>query len=553
MGHGGQYHVHEAPRGYAKSTTVSLALPLAVLGLSGIAAKLPYKVVKKNYVWLVSDTAPQAKMGMESILDETESNRMIRRWFPHLTPGVGRHGRPLADRDDDVIFHSRARLQALSSGMKLRGRRHRQYRPDLCLVDDLENDEAVLTEYQRNKLDSWFSKSLLPALAKGADLHYLGTPLHQDGQLYRLKDRAGFRFHRYEALRDQRVPCPDHGWHVDGDSWLNDECDLCMGSNEVQVSSWSYRDHYWHATQRATMGSRAYTQEVLLMPIDEENAMFKQAWLRYRVKADSKVDLPDGYRVRVVIDPASGEAATNDFSAITVIGRAEGQREFDVLDGWWGKQRGAAVKGKAVEMWEKWGGIMLFEDVQLQAWAKQEMEDTGIPVRGVKPGKRNKTVRGEAASVHYEMGRVWHAPHLKDTEFETQLLGFGQGAKNDDCPDTLFYGIEDLEHEPGGGVAGVVQHDGPAVRRAAEREKAQSKSKPAQDDTLSSMLERFLVRGESLPWENLAVADADRLATLCAEHLAVCEAGSAEAAGIAAELDRRPRDLPSGVNDPRFG
>lgn len=468
----GEFHIHEAPRGFAKSTKATLASPLSVLGYGGLAkaGRLPFPIRMKHYLWIVSDTGDQAKMAMESILSETESNAALRRWFPHLTPQLGRHSRPIADRDDDVIFASGQRLQALGAGQKIRGRRHRQYRPDLVFVDDLENDEAVLTDYQRNKLDNWFSRGLVPALAKGADMHYLGTPLHADGQLYRLKDRAGFHFHRYEALRDETIPCPEHGWHVDGDTVLNDECDLCFGTGIVQVSSWGYRDHYWHATMRAQMGSRAYTQEILLQPIDEENAMFKQAWMKHRQIATSQQDLPENYRVRVIVDPASGESEKNDFSAITVIGRAPGRREFDVLDAWWGKKRGKAIKGKAVEMWTTWGGIMLFEDVQLQAWARQEMEDTGIPVKGVKPGNKSKTIRGEQASVHYEMGRVWHAPHLKDTEFETQMLGFGQGAKNDDCPDTVFYGLKDLEHEPGGGIAGVVQHQTPSQRHQAARE-----------------------------------------------------------------------------------
>jgi hypothetical protein len=205
------WHTELAPRGYAKSTIVGVATILAVLGLSGLAleGKLPYPFKPRHYCWLVQDTGLQAAQSMQSIITECEDNARVKRWFPHLRPARDAKNMPIADRDDDVVFELGLRLQALGAGQKLRGRRHRQFRPDFALIDDLENDETVLTKYQRDKLDKWLSSAFAFALAKGADVHYVGTLLHNDAVLARVRKRGGWRNHRYDAFRrgrDDAVP-----------------------------------------------------------------------------------------------------------------------------------------------------------------------------------------------------------------------------------------------------------------------------------------------------------------------------------------------------------
>src|SRR5207302_589381 len=156
-------------------------------------------------------------------------------------------------------------------------------------------------------------------------------------------------------------------------------------------------------------------------------------------------------------------------------------------------------------------------------------------------------VRGEPASVHYEMGRIWHCSALKDSEWETQTEQFPDG-KNDDCPDTLFYCIEDLEHEPGGGMAGVVQHHGPKERRQAERD-AVTANKPVATDALELAVQQLAYDGTPIPWEAFTQDDADRLDTLLAEPAAwfVVDDQGVRAQLCLAERQRRPAVLPSGV------
>lgn len=423
--------VHIAPRGYAKSTTVTLALPLIALGL-----KL------KNYIWIVQDTGEQARQAMENILSETEGNPRIAADFPHLSPAVGPHSRPLVDRDTDVVFASDQRLQAFGAGMKLRGRRHRQHRPDLCLIDDLENDEHVLTKYQRDKLDNWFSSALLPALGKDADLHVVGTILHNDALLARLRGRSGWRTTVYPALRN-----PD-----DPDS-----------------TTWSYRDGAWHRKMRERMGSLAYSREILHIVTDENRKRFPSASFRY---AGSPVG--DGARCRIGVDPAVSQKQTADRSAVVVALRERGKGRYHVEEAWADRVRGATLKRRIVEVYRDYkergyAPIVVAEAVQAQEWLAQELEDEGIPVKAVRPTV-DKLTRAEPVALHYEQGRVTHSEALRGSDFEAELDSFPDGI-HDDLVDALVYAVTELQDEPGAGVAGVVttgpsrEQDAPADPR----------------------------------------------------------------------------------------
>lgn len=422
--------VVEAFRESAKSTTASLAVPLAALALQ-----------LKHYIWIVQDTAPQAKQTMDAILAETEGNIRLRRDYPHLVPGVGRHSRPLADRDDDVIFASGQRLQALGAGQKLRGRRHRQHRPDLCIVDDLENDEAVLTKYQRDKLDSWASRSLMGALGPDADVYVLGTPLHYDAFLRRLPKRARWTGHTYPLLED--------GFDDSTSTW----------------PAWWTTERI--AEKRAEVRSRDFAQEYLLNVQSEEDKMFPSTTFGYGRRPAQTEE--EGVRVRIACDPATGLKARNDRSAVLVVMRRRGDARYHVEDAWADRVRGTPLRERIIATYERlkaegFAPIVIFETVQAQEWGKQALEEEGIPVRGVSPHS-DKLTRAEPVALHYEKHRVTHAEHLRDSDFEAELDQFPDG-EHDDYVDALVYAILDLEHEPGAGVVGAVVVD--QTKRAEE-------------------------------------------------------------------------------------
>ena len=77
----------------------------------------------------------------------------------------------------------RCRLLAKGAGQKIRGRNWENTRPDLIVVDDLEDDEAVESPERRRKLKDWFLKAVIPALSRRGIIRYIGTILHEGSLL----------------------------------------------------------------------------------------------------------------------------------------------------------------------------------------------------------------------------------------------------------------------------------------------------------------------------------------------------------------------------------
>jgi hypothetical protein len=69
-----------------------------------------------------------------------------------------------------ILTATDIKVQVAGSGKKLRGLRHGPYRPDLAILDDIENDELVRNPDQRDKLDNWLKKTVLPLGGAGPSL-----------------------------------------------------------------------------------------------------------------------------------------------------------------------------------------------------------------------------------------------------------------------------------------------------------------------------------------------------------------------------------------------
>lgn len=379
-----------APRGYAKSTVCSLAVPLACL-----AREL------KSYIWLASDSSGQAKLLLAAVIRELDTpGSQLLRDFPRLRRAYDSRRRPVADRDDAVVLASGARIEAIGVGQKLRGRRQGERRPDLLIADDIESEASTHTRDQREKVDSWLSGAALPALGPKADVIVLGTPLHADSVIMRLQQREGWEGKRYPAMTTP---------------------------GDYASSTWP---ELWPADRleeaRRRMGSLAFSREVLLNPVDESTQLFPRRHYRYADTRSRLLEAETGAisaRVRIACDPAIGTGKGHDYTAIAVTATIGTSGEHHVLDvirfRASGKQIAERVKAE-YERWRRYSPVVLVEAVQAQAWMGQLLRDEGVPVVDVKPTK-DKIIRWEPLAVLYEQGSVWHSPHLRGGDYEAEL------------------------------------------------------------------------------------------------------------------------------------
>jgi predicted phage terminase large subunit-like protein len=171
-----------APRGSAKSTWSTLAYTL-------------YAAVHRlePYILLLADSADQAGKYLAAVRAEVEGNESLRADYPSAAPGpVWTSGR--AQLANGVL------VEALGTGSKVRGRRHRQDRPSLIIVDDPQNLDHVVSPVERGRSWDWLMKDVVPAGSPTTNIVVLGTALHRECIVCKLQETPGWRSHVFRSV-----------------------------------------------------------------------------------------------------------------------------------------------------------------------------------------------------------------------------------------------------------------------------------------------------------------------------------------------------------------
>ncbi|EFE7718466.1 hypothetical protein OEA61_005289, partial [Escherichia coli] len=150
----------------------------------------------KHYPVIIMDSIDQAYPMLEAIKAELEFNPRLKNDFPEVC-GQGR-----VWRMGTIVTANNIKVTVAGSGKKLRGLRHGPYRPDLVILDDIENDEMVRNPEQRDKLHDWLTKTVMPLGEAGGktDIIYIGTILHYDSVLSRTLNNPMWKTARFKAV-----------------------------------------------------------------------------------------------------------------------------------------------------------------------------------------------------------------------------------------------------------------------------------------------------------------------------------------------------------------
>lgn len=294
-----------APRGEAKSTIVSQLYTL-------------YRIItaQTHFVLIVMDSIDQAYPMLEAIKAELDSNPRLKIDFPNVF-GQGRVWQAGA-----IVTANNIKVQVAGAGKKLRGLRHGAYRPDLVILDDIENDENVRKPEQRDKLHAWLKKTIMPLGAAGEklDIIYIGTILHYDSVLNRTLNNPAWRSARFKAIL--KFPDNMHLW----DEWEAlfaakrlDEAESFYQKNKRKMDkgaqvSWSARPILALMKIRARDGHDAFDSEYQNDPTAGDDAPFNNAIQYWH-------ELPPNLMIFGACDPSLGKhGASRDPSAIVIGG-----------------------------------------------------------------------------------------------------------------------------------------------------------------------------------------------------------------------------------------
>jgi len=390
---GFKYNCIVAPRGHAKSTVVTLAYVM-------------YAILFKraNFILIISDTYTQAKYFLDSIKKELETNDLIKFLFGSLQGDVW--------GESELETANGVRIVCRGAEQKIRGLKWKQHRPDLIIVDDLENDELVANKERRQKLERWFFGSVLPALSDSGRLIIIGTILHYDSLLSKVSKNPEFNTLFYKAIMNDK-PLWKEKYSIED---LNRIKQSYKSQGMIDV----------------------YYCEFMNEPLSDENAIFKQSYFKYYPDDEPLIKSLAKF---LTVDLAISEKETADYTVLMVTG-IDAINQIYVLE--YVRERMNPIE--TLEMFfklaKKWkiqrAGIeSVAYQRALQWFIEEEMRKRNeyYIIQELK-ADTDKTRRIRGLQPRYALGTVFHKAHM--TELEEELLLFPKSA-HDDLSDALAY------------------------------------------------------------------------------------------------------------------
>ena len=180
-----------APRGCAKSTIATLEYVIYCIC---------YKL--ENFIVIISSTSDQARGYLNDIKQELESNEHLIQDFPDICE-IGVKPGPPRWTQHEIVTRNKVKVIALGVGQQIRGRRNREFRPSLVILDDIETNEGLQSMESFNKLEDWLTKAVLKAGSSTSNFIYVGTIHHYGSLLARFtnpKESPGWNSRVYKSV-----------------------------------------------------------------------------------------------------------------------------------------------------------------------------------------------------------------------------------------------------------------------------------------------------------------------------------------------------------------
>ena len=189
----------------------------------------------------------------------------------------------------EFILPNQARVIGRGAMQSMRGVKNRQYRPDVALSDDSDDEKYLTTPEMANKLYEWWDHRVVPAMHPNAVYMFHGTVIGEMALLWKMMTgHRGTTFaHTVFKAIQERPGCPYCGMPAKVVGPF--ECPVC----DVRVVARS-PSSYWGAkftlealaTIRQRIGHWAWQSEYDQSPHDDSTSWFKSDWISDAYRRD---------------------------------------------------------------------------------------------------------------------------------------------------------------------------------------------------------------------------------------------------------------------------
>lgn len=424
------FAVLEWPREHAKSVFADVLMPL-FLKANG---KL------KGFI-LVSSNQDKAAGLLADIQAELENNQRYLEDFGEQAALGSWQDYHFVDKDGIGYW-------AFGRGQSPRGARVAEKRPNVAVVDDIDDKTLCKNEARVMETVDWIKEDLLGCLdLEGGRLVMVGNRIHKKSTLA----------HIVGDIEDGD-PINANIWHLKVYAFENPKTHKkLLWSDKGALPAWPERHKAADLIDRMQkQGMKAALREYF-HEHTEEGLVFKADWIRF----DECPGLKDLDGIVLYCDPSFKDTAKSDYKAIIAVGRK--REKYYVLKAWVRQDSVGAMVRAFYDLYGQFGNnayyymeANMLQDLLLKEFDKAA-EERGfhVPIRADKSKKENKEMRIENLSPLFERGHIiFNHKERSSSDMQNlklQLLGFGNSAVKDDGPDALEGAISKLNKKTGYG------------------------------------------------------------------------------------------------------
>jgi hypothetical protein len=410
---GERYIAIAAPRGLGKTSIARTVAARSML------------FQETNFILYLSQSSTFAEMQTENLKNDLRSNSLLKELFGDI-----KYANDLDDTFSKLAWVAYGNTLVLprGAGQQVRGANWRNHRPQLIIIDDLENAEEILNPENRKKLSKWFFGDLLRCVSKYDNDYrfiYIDTIKHEDALLVKLLNSNQWKSITLEICDDD----------------LKSKAPMYMSDEEIKAEY----DAYEEVGELDT-----FYMELRNIPIAATDAAFRKEYFKYYDEMEEKLDENKEIENVVIIDPAKTVKPHSAESAVVGIGIDRVTKKIYVRDVVAKKFHPDQLVDEALLMCLRLKArVLAMEVTSLHEFitypVKNAITEKNMVVELVELNARTSKIerRIPALIPLYRRGQIYHNKSVC-IPLEAQLLSFPR-SRRFDIMDALAYVVELLE------------------------------------------------------------------------------------------------------------
>lgn len=411
-----------APRGTAKSTTVSLIYPLW---------KVAFKSENEDlFIVIISESQSQSVNFLSRIKYHLSHSKTFSENFGDMGPSTARRW-----TNNDIILANGARIIAVGTGQRVRGFIEGDTRPNLIIIDDFESELNAFTPEARAKNRKWITEAVIPSLSDDGRIAMIGTVISEDCFLCWAKES----------------PAWDVLWYS---IWDDDEKSL-WEARFPRERILQIKDEF------ASVGNlNGFYQEYMNIAQSPEDAPFKPEYIQihhydFEIRDGQALlvkKLPDNEEelkpvaVYSGVDPASSLSLKADYFVIATLGicnegnvylinlvrtKIDPADQPDAIIRQYKKYKPKRMKIETVAYQEA-----------LRSAVRKQMQEEGLYIPGLEKGVKPRNKKSERLlSMVPLLAKKQFFFRPQDIEAQSEFLSYPRG-KHDDVMDAIWTALD---------------------------------------------------------------------------------------------------------------